>query len=1005
MRSDSVTLTLDGHRVTAPEGATIWEAARSAGIDIPTLCHDPAMHPVAVCRVCVVDVENARTLPAACIRQVEEGMVVRTDTERVRRTRRTLVELMEAGQPEAADRRKPAELDELARLGGQLDAQPARFAASTADGPHHLDLSSPVIAVDHDACILCDRCIRACDDVQVNDVIGRSGKAWATRIAFDNGLPMGKSSCVSCGECVAACPTGALTDKSLVDTAAAGSGVPGSGPSEPFEDGDRGAGGNPGSRPEPFEAGDRGAGGNPGSRPEPFEAGDRGAGENPVSGNGPGQAGSGTKRVDSICPYCGVGCGVSYHVRDGRITGVSGRDDTHTEGRLCVKGRYGYDYTHHPQRLLKPLIRREDAFPKQPLSADFEDYRDFRRSLRSPEWNDRIREVFREAEWDEALDLAARRLLEIKGTLGAGALAGFGSAKVTNEEAYLFQKLIRVVFGTNNVDHCTRLCHASSVAALTEAIGSGAVSNAFQEVLETDVIFVIGSNTEDNHPVAATYMKQAVDRGARMTVLDPRRPTIADHATRYVRFKPGTDIALLNGLMHVILKEGLQDGDFIENRTERFHVLKPSLERYTPELTSRITGVPAPVIEEVAREYGRARRAMIFWGMGISQHVNGTDNARALIALCLMTGNIGRPGTGLHPLRGQNNVQGASDVGLIPRYYPGYQPVADQDVRRRFESAWGIELDPADGLTVVEIMHGALDGRIAGMFMMGENPYLSDPNMNKVRKALQNLSFLVVQDIFLTETAEFADVILPASTAAEKRGTYVNTNRMVQIGRQAIEPPGEARLDGDILIDLANRMIRMEQGEDGPCWNYADPESVWEEIVGLTPIFNGITYEAMERETVVWPLEEPVLFTDDFPLGRGRFTPVSFAPPDELPDEEFPYVLNTGRVLEHWHTGTMTRRARALDAISPEPFVEMTPGDLERLGVEDGGLVTVSSRRGAITLKTKASDRVADGNVFIPFHFKEAAANVLTNDALDPDGKIPEFKFCAVAVRPVTSGD
>ena len=370
-----------------------------------------------------------------------------------------------------------------------------------------------------------------------------------------------------------------------------------------------------------------------------------------------------------------------------------------------------------------------------------------------------------------------------------------------------------------------------------------------------------------------------------------------------------------------------------------------------------------------------------------------------------MTGNIGRRGTGLHPLRGQNNVQGASDVGLIPRYYPGYQPVEDPVVRRRFESAWGKGLDPADGLTVVEIMHGALDGRIAGMFMMGENPYLSDPNMNKVRKALQNLSFLAVQDIFLTETAEFADVILPASTAAEKRGTYVNTNRMVQIGRQAIEPPGSARLDGDILIDLANRMIRMEQGEDGPCWHYENPESVWEEIVGLTPLFDGITYEAMERETVVWPLEEPVLFTDDFPLGRGRFTPVSFAPPDELPDEEFPYVLNTGRVLEHWHTGTMTRRARALDAISPEPFVEMTPGDLERLGVEDGGPVTVSSRRGAITLKTKASGRVADGNVFIPFHFKEAAANVLTNDALDPDGKIPEFKYCAVAVRPVAPTD
>ncbi|MDD9949133.1 MAG: formate dehydrogenase subunit alpha [candidate division Zixibacteria bacterium] len=953
MHSRTVTLTIDGRSLSAPAGATIWEAARSAGIDIPTLCHDPKLEPVAVCRVCVVDVENARTLPAACIRKVEDGMTVRTDTDRVRRARRTLVELLEAGQPHADDRRKAAEQDELARLGVQLRSDSSRFAATRTNPPMQPDLSSPVIAVDLNACILCDRCIRACDDVQVNDVIGRTGKGCDTRIAFDNDVPMGGSSCVSCGECVATCPTGALTDKRLVDSAADGS--------------DSEANSTDSVANSPYAAAD----------------------------------GPDTRRVDSVCPYCGVGCGISYHVRNGRIEGVTGRDDTHTEGRLCVKGRYGYDYTHHPQRLTRPLVRREDAYPKEPLSADFEDYRDFRRSLHSPEWNDRIREVFREAEWDEALDLAARRLLEIKNTLGPGALAGFGSAKVTNEEAYLFQKLIRVVFGTNNVDHCTRLCHASSVAALTEAIGSGAVSNAFQEVLETDVIFVIGSNTEDNHPVAASYMKQAVARGVRMIVLDPRRPTIADHATRYVRFKPGTDIALLNGLMHVILREGLQDRDFIARRTERFEALEPFLARYTSEMASRITGVPPSVIEEIALEYGRAERAMIFWGMGISQHVNGTDNARALISLCLMTGNIGRRGTGLHPLRGQNNVQGASDVGLIPRFYPGYQSADDPEVRKRFEEAWDTTLDPDSGLTVVEIMHGALDGSIAGMLMMGENPFLSDPNMNKVRKALQRLLFLVVQDVFLTETAEFADVILPASTAAEKRGTYVNTNRMVQIGRQAIEPPGEARLDGDILIDLANRMIRMEQGESGPRWTYDGPESVWEEIVALTPIFHGITYEAMEQETVVWPLEEPVLFTSTFPRGRGRFTPVSFAPPDELPDDAYPFVLNTGRVLEHWHTGTMTRRARALDAISPEPFVEMTPGDLERLGVEEGDPVTVSSRRGAITLKAKASGRVADGNVFIPFHFKEAAANILTNDALDPDGKIPEFKFCAVAVKPV----
>ncbi len=474
MSNKTVTLTLNGKHIDAPESATIWDAARSAGIDIPTLCHDPRLHPVAVCRVCVVEVEHSRTLPAACIRQVEEGMVVRTDTDKVRRARRTLVELLETDQPKAVDRRKPAESDELARLGRRLHAVPARFNASSKKTLPPPDLSSPVIAVDHSACILCDKCIRACDDVQVNDVIGRAGKGTDTRIAFDNDLPMGNSSCVSCGECVAACPTGALTDIPLVDT------------DKVILD-----------KASP-----------PADRSFLAESNQNATGEVLSLENN-----RGVKKVDSVCPYCGVGCGISYHVQENRIVKVTGREDTHTEGRLCVKGRYGYDYTHHPQRLLKPLIRREDAYPKQPLSADFKDYRDFRRSLRSPEWNDRIREVFREAEWDEALDLVARRLLDIKRTKGPGALAGFGSAKVTNEEAYLFQKLIRVVFGTNNVDHCTRLCHASSVAALTEAIGSGAVSNAFQEVLDTDVIFVIGSNTEDNHPVAATYMKQARRQG------------------------------------------------------------------------------------------------------------------------------------------------------------------------------------------------------------------------------------------------------------------------------------------------------------------------------------------------------------------------------------------------------------------------------------------------------------------------------------------------------------
>lgn len=933
---NELTLTIDGRPVTAPNGATIWEAAKSAGIDIPTLCHDPKLHPAGVCRVCAVDVENARTLPAACIRPAEDGMVVRTDTERVRRARATLVDMLMAEHPSPCRKQQESGDCELEMLATELNVAAARLepphpAPHTQNKPP--DLSSHVIEVNLNACILCDRCIRACDDLQVNDVIGRAGKGHDAFISFDNNQPMGESSCVSCGECMAYCPTGALTNKLLINTV-----------------------------------------------PDKTDI----------------------EQVDSVCPYCGVGCGVTYHVQDNQIVEVTGRADAHTEGRLCVKGRYGYDYSHHTQRLTMPLIRKESAYPKQPLSADFEDYRDFRRSLRSEEWNTRIRETYREASWDEALDLVAEKLTAIKQDDGPGALAGFGSAKVTNEEAYLFQKLVRAVFGTNNVDHCTRLCHASSVAALMETIGSGAVSNIFQEALESDVLFVIGSNTNENHPVAASYFKQASERGVKLIVLDPRRPPMADYADYYVRFKPGTDVALLNGIMHIILREHLHDEDFITSRTEDFNDLQKTVEKYTPALTAQITGVPESLIEAVALTYGHAGRAMIFWGMGISQHTTGTDNARSLISLCLMTGNIGRPGTGLHPLRGQNNVQGASDVGLIPMVLPGYQDVTDDSIRKTFEDTWAVPLDPTPGLTVVEIMHAALDGKIRGMLMMGENPFLSDPNMNKVRKALQNLDFLVVQDIFLTETAEFADVILPASTSAEKTGTYVNTNRMVQIGRQAITPPGQARIDGDILIDLANRMIDLSPSEEQSTdrrWQYDTPQQVWDEIVSLTPIFDGITYDDMTVRTVIWPHDEQIIFVDEFPRGRGKFVPAEFTPADELPDEDYPLVLNTGRMLQHWHTGTMTRRAKALDAIAPEPFVEMTPEDMDRLNLVDGEQVEVSSRRGAIRLKTKMSDRVSPGSVFIPFHFKEAAANLLTNDALDPDGKIPEFKFCAVKVE------
>jgi formate dehydrogenase major subunit len=902
----TVELSIDGRSVQVPTGTTIWEAARRVGIDVPVLCHHPNLTPVAVCRVCAVEVEGARVLAAACIRQVEPGMQVRTTSERVERSRRLLVELLMADHPTPCARQRQLGACELEALASRYGLGQPRFAGRAAS--NGLDLSSPVIAVDHHACILCDRCIRACDDLQVNEVIGRHGKGYLTRIGFDMDQPMGKSTCVSCGECAAYCPTGALTDR----------------PQTAIAD---------------------------------FTA---------------------TAPVDSVCPYCGVGCSITYHVKGDIIARVTGRDGPANHGRLCVKGRYGFDYANHPERLTVPLIRRPE-YPKRP-----ESYAEARR-------------CFREATWEEALDLAARRFMAIKRQHGPGALAGFGSAKCSNEDNYLFQKMVRAVFGTNNVDHCTRLCHASSVAALLETIGSGAVTNLVRDVLLADVAIVIGSNAPENHPVAATFIKQAAKRGMTLIVIDPRRTELHRRAAYSIQFNPGTDVALLNAMMHVIIAEGLEDRDFIAARTEGYERLRQTVAPYTPEMAERITGVPAEQIRAIARAYGRAERAMIFWGMGISQHTTGTDNARCLINLALLTGNVGRPGTGLHPLRGQNNVQGASDVGLIPFVYTDYQPVGDPAVRAKFERAWGVPLDPNPGLTVVEIMHAVHEGRIKGMMMMGENPFLSDPNINFVKECLAAMEFLVVQDIFLTETAEYADVILPGTAFPEKDGTYTNTDRYVQLGRKAINPPGQARTDWEILADLSTRM--------GYPMRYRSAAEIWDEIAALSPSFAGISHARLAQAPLSWPVPTPehpgsdVLFAESFPKGRGKFAPAEFAPAKELPDEQFPFVLNTGRYREHWHTGTMTRRSRALDALSPEPYADLHPEDLAMLGVRDGERIRVRSRRGEIVLKARASPRMSRGSVFIPFHFKEAAANLLTIDELDPYGKIPEFKFCAVRVE------
>ena len=911
-----IQFTLDGNTVEAQAGETIWQVAKRYDNELPHLCFKDAhgYRPDGNCRVCMVEIKGEAALAASCIRMPTEGMVVKSHSERARHARRNVVELLIADQP--ARDSGPEHNSRLWQWADRVGLSTSRYPARK-----HIedDSSHPAMWVQLDACIQCSLCVRACREVQVNDVIGMAYRGHGAKIVFDFDDPMGTSTCVACGECVQACPTGALMEKALLD--------------------------------------------------------ERGQDKR-----------TSTSDIDSVCPYCGVGCQITYQISDNNIVAVQGRDGPANHNRLCVKGRFGFDYVKHPHRLTTPLIRL-DGMPK---NADDEV------DPTNPYTH------FREATWEEALDFAAQGLKKVLQRDGSTGLSGFGSAKGSNEEAYLVQKLVRTGFGTNNVDHCTRLCHASSVAALLEGIGSGAVTAPFTACLDADVIIIIGSNAAENHPVAATFFKQAAKQGKTLIVIDPRDNPLGRYAKHMLQFNPGTDVALLNGILNVIVSEGLYNEAYIAEFAEGFDQLRKHIAEFTPEAMEKICGIQADTIRTVARAYATAERSIVFWGMGISQHVYGTDNARCLIALALITGQVGRPGTGLHPLRGQNNVQGASDAGLIPMVFPDYQSVESEDVRKRFEDVWGTTLDPKKGLTVVEIMNAVIAGEIKGMYIMGENPAMSDPDTNHARQALAKLEHLVVQDLFLTETAFHADVVLPASAWPEKDGTVTNSNRQVQMGRAALELPGDARQDWWIIQELANRL--------GLSWQYSGPKDVFVEMKQVMPSLNNITWERLcEESAVTYPCRasdlpgDDIVFGEGFPTEskRGRLVPASYNPPDEVPDETYPFVLTTGRQLEHWHTGSMTRRSTILDAIEPEAVASLSPKDIERLGINAGERVRVKTRRGTIELKARRDTAVPEGVVFIPFCYAEAAANMLTNPELDPIGKIPEFKYCAAKVEAV----
>ena len=926
----TVEFKLDGTSIHAYNGETIFKAAKRHGIDIPHLCYKDGYRPDGNCRACVVEIKGERTLAPSCCRSVTPGMEVQAQSERAVRSQQMVLEMLLSDMPEQGykwnEDDESLQHGELSDWAARMDVTVRPELKALRRAQPAADLSHPAMAVNLAACIQCNRCVRACREEQVNDVIGFALRGAHSEIVFDLNDPMGESSCVACGECVQACPTGALMPKTQVGSQIV------------------------------------------------------------------------DKKVDSVCPFCGVGCLVTYNVKDNKIVSVDGRDGPANHSRLCVKGRFGFDYAHNPQRLVRPLIR------KPGIAKDPEALRLLNRN--TGDWS----AVFREASWEEALSLTAGKLKGLRDTHGKKALAGFGSAKGSNEEAYLFQKLVRTGFGSNNVDHCTRLCHASSVAALLEGVGSGAVSNQVNDVAHSELIFVIGSNPTANHPVAATWMKNAVKRGAKIVLADPRITDIGKYAWRTLQFKADTDVAMLNALIYTVIDEGLADQDFISQRVNNYQALKENVKGYSPEAMAPICGIPAQTLREVAREFAKAKGAMILWGMGVSQHVHGTDNARCLIALSTVTGQIGKPGSGLHPLRGQNNVQGASDAGLIPMMFPNYQRVTDRGAHAWFEDFWSTKLDDQPGYTVVEIMHKILapesdPHKIRGMYIMGENPAMSDPDLNHARHALASLEHLVVQDIFMTETAWLADVVLPATAWPEKTGTVSNTDRMMQLGQQAIDPPGQAKPDLWIIQQLAARM--------GLNWNYPGPHegvaAVYDEMRrAMHTAISGITWERLQRESsVTYPCLSaddpgaPTVFIDRFDTedGRVNLVPADIIPANERPDADYPFVLITGRQLEHWHTGSMTRRSQVLDAIEPMATASLCGADLLALGIAPGDVITVQSRRGEVAIHVRRDDGTPQGAVFIPFAYYEAAANLMTNAALDPFGKIPEFKYCAVAIR------
>ncbi len=932
-------ITINDQPIDARPGQTVLEAARDLNITIPTLCYHPDLSPVGSCRLCLVEVEGIPRLMPACQLPVTQDMVVHTETPDLVNSRKLILEMLllnyvDSGQSECCDD------TEFMRWVRHYDAQ--RPGDALPGQRYQVDSDpNPFVRVDFNKCILCTRCIRACNEVQGRFVWWIGNRGAESRIVAGTDTTMLEARCESCGACAAFCPTGALDDRM-----ASGHGKP-------------------------------------------------------------------DRTVTTTCGYCGVGCQFDLNVKGERIVRVTSNPNAPVNGMsLCVKGRYGYDYVHHVDRLTKPRVREYLL-----EGSEVRPVRD--QAMERGAWI--------EVEWGTALDIVAGVLVQVKRESGPSAIGFLASAKCTNEENYLAQKFARQVLGTHNVDHCARLCHASTIAGLAMCYGSGAMSNSMDDIAEqAAAMFIIGSNTTEQHPVFGTMIRQAVlRRGAKLVVADPRKIDMTEFATLHLRQKPGTDVALINGLMYIILKNGWQDQKFMDERCEGFAEFEATVQGYSPRVAAEITGVPVEDLHRAAVILSQSRPMAVIWAMGITQHTTGVLNVLSLGNLQMLLGNMGVPGGGVNPLRGQNNVQGACDMGALPNVFPGYQPVSDPDVRAKFARAWALETDlgmpslleisGTPGLTVMELIEGAGNGRLQALFIQGEDPAMTDPDSNHVRKCLEACPFVVLQEIFPSETSAYADVLLPGASFAEKSGTFTNTERRVQLVRKAIDPPGEAWPDWKITIEIARRVLAREgRRPTGPqaAWDYGRPAQIMDEVAALTPSYAGVNHSRLERgERLQWPVPEvdhpgtPILHIGQFTRGKGRFHAIEHLPAAELPDADYPFLLTTGRVLYHWHGGELTRRVGAICEVYPESLIEISAEDSARLCLGEGSRVRVRSRRGEMVARAIITVRVSQGVIFANFHFPGAQnVNNLTIAALDPLAKIPEYKVCAVNVEAVDEG-